>query len=376
MAMSLKEEFFEVADTASQACVGIRDPSIKEPLAAIKRVCEEAKRAWSGSNIGYHATVYYQDIRPKPAGVEFNPEWGLMDRYGMSTPDPGWRVMDHQTVINELAGRAGSPDLNTIEEKLSVFREKVWDLKEHSIALFSVALHETNDAFLDRKLKQIDTISIAGRAEITNSFVPKQVWSRDSGAIAQGTHAAPHQSLASLYILGTDVENALDAIGKLAREAALHLERIERQKKGMKVTGKKIFIGHGQSKIWLELQNFLRDRLHLVTDEFNSVPPAGISNKERLEEALDDAAFAFLVMTAEDAQPDGTVRARQNVVHEAGLFQGRLGFRKAIILLEQPCEEFSNIHGLGQIRFPKSNVAAAYEEVRRVLEREGLVPVA
>jgi predicted nucleotide-binding protein len=168
------------------------------------------------------------------------------------------------------------------------------------------------------------------------------------------------------------LENGLDTVEKATREAALHLERIERQKRPM-TTGKKIFIGHGQSKIWLELQNFLRARLHLSTDEFNSVPVAGISYKERLEEVLDDAAFAFLVMTAEDEQPDGTVRARQNVVHEAGLFQGRLGFRKAIILLEEPCEEFSNIHGLGQIRFRKNELSARYDEIRQVLEREGLV---
>ncbi|SSC66217.1 unnamed protein product [Ciceribacter selenitireducens ATCC BAA-1503] len=62
-----------------------------------------------------------------------------------------------------------------------------------------------------------------------------------------------------------------------------------------------------------------------------------------------------------------------NVVHEMGLFQGRLGFMRAIVLLEDGCEEFSNIQGLGQIRFPKGNVAAAFEEVRMVLEREGLV---
>ena len=62
-----------------------------------------------------------------------------------------------------------------------------------------------------------------------------------------------------------------------------------------------------------------------------------------------------------------------NVVHEAGLFQGRLGFEKAIILLEDGCEEFSNINGLGQIRFPKENITAAFEEIRRVLERENLI---
>ena len=62
-----------------------------------------------------------------------------------------------------------------------------------------------------------------------------------------------------------------------------------------------------------------------------------------------------------------------NVVHEAGLFQGRLGFEKAIILLEQGCEEFSNIHGLGQIRFQRGFIKSAFEEIRRVLEREAII---
>jgi len=37
-------------------------------------------------------------------------------------------------------------------------------------------------------------------------------------------------------------------------------------------------------------------------------------------------------MTAEDATSEGNIRVRQNVIHEAGLFQWRLGFDKFIIL--------------------------------------------
>jgi hypothetical protein len=62
-----------------------------------------------------------------------------------------------------------------------------------------------------------------------------------------------------------------------------------------------------------------------------------------------------------------------NIVHEAGLFQRRLGFTKAIVLREEGSAEFSNIQGLGQIRFPKNNIAASFEEVRKVMEREGLL---
>ena len=137
--------------------------------------------------------------------------------------------------------------------------------------------------------------------------------------------------------------------------------------------GNKIFIGHGGSPLWRELKDFLRDSLHLTVDEFNNMPSAGIPTVTRLTELLDSAAFAFLVMTAEDDQPDGTRRARENVVHEAGLFQGRLGFKRAIILMEEGCQEFSNIHGLGQIRFPKGNISARFQEIREVLKREKLI---
>lgn len=88
---------------------------------------------------------------------------------------------------------------------------------------------------------------------------------------------------------------------------------------------------------------------------------------------LDASAVALVIMTAEDESADGKIQARMNVIHEVGLFQGRLGFTKAIVLFEEGCEEFSNIQGLGQIRFPAGNIAACFEDIRRVLEREGVI---
>ena len=137
--------------------------------------------------------------------------------------------------------------------------------------------------------------------------------------------------------------------------------------------GNKIFIGHGHSPHWREFKDFISDRLELPWDEFSRVPVAGIPNTIRLAQMLDQACMAFLVMTAEDEDAEGKLHARDNVIHEAGLFQGRLGFEKAIILLEDGCEEFSNIEGLGQIRFPKGDISAIFEEVRQVLEREEIL---
>jgi len=88
---------------------------------------------------------------------------------------------------------------------------------------------------------------------------------------------------------------------------------------------RKIVIGHGGSPLWRELKDFIRDRLELSVEEFNSVSVAGITTVDRLSAMLNAAAFAFLVMTAEDEQPDGRLRARENVVHEIGFFKEGLG---------------------------------------------------
>lgn len=138
-------------------------------------------------------------------------------------------------------------------------------------------------------------------------------------------------------------------------------------------TPDRVFIGHGRSPLWRELKDFLQDRLALKWEEFNRSSVAGIATTERLVEMLNSATFAFLVMTAEDEHADATLHARENVVHEVGLFQGRLGMQRAIVLVEEGCHLFSNIHGLSYIGFPRGRISACFEEIRRVLEREGLV---
>ena len=135
--------------------------------------------------------------------------------------------------------------------------------------------------------------------------------------------------------------------------------------------GTKVFIGHGRSLQWLRLKSFLSERLALDCDEFNIEPTAGIHTTNRLESMLSQAGIALLVMTAEDKHADGTLHARENVVHEVGLFQGRIGSRRAIVMLEEGCAKFSNLDGLTLIIFPPNDIAARFEDVRRVLEREG-----
>ena len=134
----------------------------------------------------------------------------------------------------------------------------------------------------------------------------------------------------------------------------------------------KVTIGHGRSGEWRVLKEFLQERLGLVVDEFNQSSTAGMPNTDRLQEMLDVSCFAFLVMTAENTDDQGKAHARENVIHEIGLFQGQLGFRRAVVLLEEGCEEFSNIQGVGQIRFKAGRLPEKFEEIRMVLERENI----
>jgi predicted nucleotide-binding protein len=168
-------------------------------------------------------------------------------------------------------------------------------------------------------------------------------------------------------------KSACESLAASVRQAFSHLERTEKRLAKAERIGTNVFIGHGRSKEWKDLKEFINDRMRLPWDEFNRVPVAGIPNTVRLSTMLDAGAIAFLILTAEDEMADGKMQARMNVIHEAGLFQGRLGFSRAIVLLEEGCEEFSNIEGLGQIRFPKNNIRAAFHDVQLVLEREGVV---
>ena len=136
---------------------------------------------------------------------------------------------------------------------------------------------------------------------------------------------------------------------------------------------KKIFIGHGGSHIWRALKDFIEDTLKLPCDEFNRISAAGKSISNRLEEMLEESCMAFIIMTGEDEHADDLLHARENVIHEVGLFQGRLGFEKAIILLEDGCEDFSNIHGIIHIPFPKGKIEATFGEILRVLQRESIM---
>lgn len=131
-----------------------------------------------------------------------------------------------------------------------------------------------------------------------------------------------------------------------------------------------VFIGHGRGSQWRDLKDHLVEKHGHTVEAYETGARAGHTIRDILEDMVRKSSFAILVLTADDEQADGLHRARQNVIHEAGLFQGRLGFSRAIMLLEENVEEFSNVQGVQYIRFSKNNIKETFGEVLATLRRE------
>lgn len=368
------ERYIEIA----KECRSISDEIEEGPLhGLIQRVNDGIRvvgRASTRSWLGYQAHVYYRGFRVPSPGDHFSTEWGLTSAYSNPTSD-NWIEVSYEAVTEEILRIAGNPDLHALRERSAEVIKKFRPHQSELVALLSVTLDSVKNECIEelrdsaKKLKSFFSADELASAEMQRG----QLMTRDSLAASQGLQPPHHIAMfCEIASLGSSFRQ-IGELGTIAESAANYLrEKFAQANVGILSDGT-VFIGHGRSHDWRELSAFLGDRLKLKWDEFNREPTAGLSIKERLETMLGEANFAFLIMTAEDEHADHMLHARENVIHEIGLFQGRLGFNRAIILLEEGCKEFSNVHGIGQIRYPKGYIRATYEEVRRVLEREGVL---
>jgi predicted nucleotide-binding protein len=126
-----------------------------------------------------------------------------------------------------------------------------------------------------------------------------------------------------------------------------------------------IFISHGHNELLkLKLKDFVENRLKRRAVVLSEQPSAGMTVVEKLERVSNECSSAIILMTGDDALRYGGVRARQNVIHELGFFQGKYGRNRVILLVEEGLELFSNISGIVYIRFDPNNFDAAFESLR------------
>lgn len=357
--------------------ISISDAQLPPEWQLYKEVYENRLRlldaAHSGSWFGDHSSTYYEGLRAPPPGNSFDVEWGFVDALS-SSGNQGWRVYSRDSLRRYLFDEIGEGILESTYQVAAELKQRLGNLVDQTIDVMNLANRLLGDDGISRYVRRVDReISAYAYGEYINArsaAAPRAT--RDSSQIMKGSTVPFHiQCYAALNAIKINRDRAAE-LASVVR-SAIEIMTIATSVKDEPSIPRRVFIGHGRSPIWRELKDFLSSRLGLEFDEFNRVPTAGIGIQERLNEMLGECGFAFLLLTAEDIHQDNSKHARENVIHEAGLFQGRLGWRRAIVLLEEGCEEFTNIVGLGQVRFPAGRISAAFEDVRAVLEREGLL---
>ena len=121
----------------------------------------------------------------------------------------------------------------------------------------------------------------------------------------------------------------------------------------------RIFISHGRSKEWYKAQVHIEKVLGLSTLELAQEANLGRTVLQKLDEESTKCGYAVIIMTGDDIDGD-IIKARENVMHEIGFFQGKYGLRNVILLHEEGVNIPSNIHGLVYIPFPKDFVEATF----------------
>ncbi|WP_420594399.1 TIR domain-containing protein [Deinococcus sp.] len=370
----LSDDFLAVADQLS----AMREQYISSQALRTAQELEAAGiligKAHSGSWLGYQSRVYYEDYNPVPSDAVFSVEWGLIGGTWESSRGE-WRQYSSDETRNYILDIVGKQEVKDAKHSLKTLSENFSGIKDELLSLLSVAIDTANNSpYLTKLQLEAESMDLSRDLSYINSLTPRGgVMSRDTTAITGGMQVPPHVSAVADAIELKSFEYACRRMAEISNSAAKHIQRTSRRNMAATANVDCVYIGHGGSRAWTDLRDLIRYRLHIEFEEFNSQSAAGLTAIERLKEMLEKSTFAFLVMTAEDETVQGQMQARMNVIHEIGLFQGKLGFRKAIILLEDGCAEFSNIHGLTQIRFPRDNINAVSEKIREVLEREGVI---
>lgn len=145
-------------------------------------------------------------------------------------------------------------------------------------------------------------------------------------------------------------------------ELAQPAEQVKSDKKSQ------VFISHGRSSDWREVQAYIEKDINVSTIELAQEANAGQTIIEKLEKNAEECDSAVIVMTGDDVDSAGLARARENVMHEIGFFQAKYGRARVCLLHEEGVSIPTNLSGVVYVPFPKGNVSASFGVLVRELK--------
>lgn len=118
---------------------------------------------------------------------------------------------------------------------------------------------------------------------------------------------------------------------------------------------KQVFVVYGHDKLMkLEVENFLKDDLHLDVIALDEKPNQNRTIIGKFEHYSKDAGFAVILMSPDDKmEVDDRIykQARQNVVLEMGYFMAKLGRSNVSVVIKGDVEKPSDISGILHLPF-------------------------
>ena len=148
------------------------------------------------------------------------------------------------------------------------------------------------------------------------------------------------------------------------------LQMIERSKISKKNKKQKlsIFISHGRSKDWIEVQLFLEREMKRETIELAQQINDGNTIINKLDTTSNKCNYAVVIMTGDDVDPFGNPKVRENVMHEIGFFQGRYGLNNVCLIHEEGASIPSNLSGIVYLPYEKSNIKMIFSDLAKEIQ--------
>ena len=355
----------------AKRCAGLlADPAFVEAGKKWKQTLQEiGADAHSGGFIGYHARVYMRGLRPRRAGEVFDLEWGGQEAFGNSTRGDWVEYMEFDDFRRDALARAGlqtvpEVDVDRVGSELRLLLTSIESMRP----LLAAFLKNNADPYLQIRADDLNKLELVDDEKtIVNRHMPRmRQATRDPRAQAsQAIEVPQHVRLLVAHAIVTGVADGAGRLKTWANDVLAYMEHAypeDAKAPEAQVPDITAFIGHGRDGSWKDLKDCLENRLGLRTEVFESGEAHTVS--QRLNDMLDASDVAFLVLTGEDVHADGTKHARQNVMHEVGLFQGRLTDERVVLLVEHDCVVPSN---------PPNEILAGSERIRMRLEHLGVV---
>ena len=238
--------------TVDAAEIASRIDEYSEVIEAIEDAVSEARKAHSGSWLGYHSRVYYNGLQPPPPGAVFDPASGLRERFCNDTRGD-WAEFSYDKIYDGLKSVVDESSFDGMAEVAGAARPTVVEIREKLISLLTAIKERAENQYIEKLLKDAQNAKIFSTKDFVDYYRPSgQFMSRDTAAIHNGLQTPPHIALYSVVQALQSPFNVANQLSKIAARAKEHILHRKSSTAHATSGGGHVFIGHGRSSAWRE----------------------------------------------------------------------------------------------------------------------------